>query len=395
MSQQRPETKRVRFDQTANSNSGSSSSKKARPNSRSLYSNTLPEAAYDDTHYNSDDNAALEADISTGKRRDRRFNTDGYGSEASDQDEVGGLSDFSDNEDDLGSPLPEDEEAEGDDTNMFDDSDTVKEPTSGDRPRRRRQRFLDIDEIEGQEMSSKSRVDSSRGLGKGKQLAMMQEDEEESDDDEGKTRIEAFNMRDDLEDGQFDAQGNFVWNKDPQKHQDTWLNDVSKASIHQARESQALQVQRQTQEEKSLANRWNSISNEDILVAIINMLRPRETVFAALARIAGPKNKKKKKKWGQQVDEKEKEKRKEIELLTELADQAMARGIAGVYEDSFEQMVRQMRAVGRIDDDWVVGDILPTPALPSSVASAQTNEFYKQANTADSGGLLDDLYNLP
>ncbi|KAJ1800766.1 hypothetical protein LPJ56_006454, partial [Coemansia sp. RSA 2599] len=51
------------------------------------------------------------------------------------------------------------------------------------------------------------------------------------------------------------------------------------------------------------------------------------------------------------------------------------------------QLVRQMRIAERIDDDWAIGSLLATPAMPSSTLS-------KDPESMDSGGLLDDLDDL-
>ncbi|KAJ1826386.1 hypothetical protein LPJ70_007766, partial [Coemansia sp. RSA 2708] len=66
-----------------------------------------------------------------------------------------------------------------------------------------------------------------------------------------------------------------------------------------------------------------------------------------------------------------------------LADQAMARGMASVYDDTYEQMVRQMRMVDRIPDNWAPGTLLPTLAHTEPAPNA--------AADMDSGGLLDDI----
>ncbi|KAJ2358664.1 hypothetical protein GGF43_000663 [Coemansia sp. RSA 2618] len=258
-----------------------------------------------------------------------------------------------------------------------------------DQLEKKRKRFLDIDDIVGQEMSSVSRTESTFDDFdlKGKRSASAKPD------GENKIKIEAFNMRDDLEEGNFDATGTFVWNKkDPQAYQDEWLSSVSKGAIERARESKDKQKQKQSAQTDKLALRWDTVSNEDLVLAIINMLEPRETVFAALARIGGSGAKQKKKKvnkWSKKGraqmdtvdDEKERERKRLIERLTELADQAMARGISGIYDDSYEQMVRQMRVADRIPDDWMPGTLLPTTAQDEPMSTGSDPE----------GGLLDDI----
>ncbi|KAJ2157377.1 hypothetical protein GGF46_004553 [Coemansia sp. RSA 552] len=325
----------------------------------------------------SDIDDGLEADLTTGRQR-RKINIDGYGSDASEQDEVGNLSDFSDAEDERNPNGIEDEaqpdKEDGDD--MF----AEEAAAEGDR---KRKRYLDIGDIEGQEMSSVSRTEApeaSLADPKGKRV------EAEAAQEPGSSRIEAFNMKDDMDEGSFDAMGNFVWNKkDPQSYQDHWLADVSNSAISKARDSKAKEDQRQTTRSQHIALRWDAISNDDIILEIINTLQPGETVFSALARIGGPK-KKTKNKWSKRArmkkaeedkdDYKECQRKHDIERLTELADQAMARGLSSVYEDTYEQLVRQMRLADRVPDDWTPGTLLPTTCLPGP---------------DDGSGLLDDL----
>ncbi|KAJ2770586.1 hypothetical protein IWQ56_002109 [Coemansia nantahalensis] len=356
----------------------------------------------------SDADGGLEADISTRRRRGWQVNTDGYGSDASEQDEAGNLSDFSDDQDERDPAADGESEGRragapdaGSDNDMFadDDGDAAGhgDGANGSTDNKRK-RYLDIDDIEGQEMSSVTRTEhasagggsSSKGRGKQREHSPRSPADSDSDDTD-RVKIEAFNMRDDLEEGAFDVQGNFVWNKkDPQAYQDSWLDGVSKGAIQRARESKARQEQAAHAGGQAL--QWDRISNDDLVLAVINILRPHETVFAALARIGGPK-KKTKNKWSRRARAKQNdvaiddghdaERKLAIERLTELADQAMARGMAAIYDDTYEQLVRHMRMAGRIPDDWEPGTALPTAADAGAAP----------VPAADGGddGLLDDL----
>ncbi|KAJ1781401.1 hypothetical protein LPJ62_005839, partial [Coemansia sp. RSA 2167] len=191
--------------------------------------------------YDSDVNAELEADITTSRRRNRRVQTDGYDSETSDHDSLASDNAETDN--------IHAETAESDD--MFG-------PTNPEDKKRKRTNGQNLDDIEGQELSSVSRTEHG---------------------DSQETKIEAFNMRDDLEDGSFDASGTFVWNKrDPQSYQDEWLNDVSHDTMQRARESQSKYQNEQHVRAANAEQQWSLIGDDDLALAIINMLQPRETV---------------------------------------------------------------------------------------------------------------------
>ncbi|PIA13704.1 hypothetical protein COEREDRAFT_32779, partial [Coemansia reversa NRRL 1564] len=296
------------------------------------------------------------ADISGRRHRRRDVQIDGYGSDASEQDEQ----DVEDRENGESQSHMEEDDMFAENGSKTDGTQTTD---------KKRKRYLEISEIEGQEMSSESRVEGAGGLDsrKGKEAENGNDEAGQSEDTKNAVKIEAFNMRDDLEEGSFDTQGNFVWNKkDPQAYQDSWLNNVSRSSMQLARESKERQGQQQQNAQTQKTKRWDKVSNDDIIISVINMLLPHETVFAALARVGGRKKKSKwsnrraknKKNQQHKQDEMEEDKddadRKEkIEKLTELADQAMARGMSYVYEDNYEQLVRKMRIAERIPDDWI------------------------------------------
>ncbi|KAJ2079505.1 hypothetical protein H4R24_003738 [Coemansia sp. RSA 988] len=343
-----------------------------------------------------DSDDGLLADINGKRHRRRKIQRDGYGSDASDQDEVGNLSDYSDDQDeqDVGDQDNKETHSHTEEDDMF--AEDSGGPGDAQGISKRRKRYLAISEIEGQEMSSESRIEGAAGLDswKGKEAAHEQlqasVDPGESEDTTNVVKIEAFNMKDELEEGSFDTQGNFVWNKkDPQSYQDSWLSNVSRSTMQQAKESKERQGQQQQDAQTQSTRRWDNISNDDIIISIINMLLPRETVFAALARVGGGKkrskwsNKRSKNKKNQQQDEMEEdngdtERKEKIEKLTELADQAMARGMSNVYEDTYEQLVRKMRLAERIPDNWIPGTMIVTAAESS-------------ADNDDSSGLLDDI----
>ncbi|KAJ1965446.1 hypothetical protein GGI12_000783 [Dipsacomyces acuminosporus] len=350
-----------------------------------------------DGEYDNDVGDELAADITTGRRR-RKINLDGYGSDASDQDEVGNLSDISDEEEGKQEVWKSDEDHEDED--MFTDevgNSAGGSSAMGDQATdKKRKRRLDAEDAERQEADSAlpAKTDRIRYTDrKGKSPDYANANGLESEDE---TKLEPLNMEGNLEEGKFDAQGNFIWNKkDPQAYQDDWLQGLSSDAIEKAKDSKEKQDKQQLANERDLSKRWDSISNDDIIVAVINMLQPRETVLNALARIGGPK-KKAKKRWGKKAankasgnatdadSAKEAERKKKIDELTELADQAMARGMVNIYEDTYEQFVRQMRVTGRIHDDWQPGEALSTAVTPD-------NPTVNGNAVEDGGGLLDDL----
>ncbi|KAI9828880.1 MAG: hypothetical protein M1819_006495 [Sarea resinae] len=255
-------------------------------------------------------------------------------------------------------------------------------------------RFLDEKEIEGQVLASKSgghvKADFSlNGLnGKGKQRETEVESSSESEDDDEKRarvddnvdeevgaggkkahapRLDAFHMKDELEEGQFDAQGNYVRKAaDPDARHDIWLEGISKKDLKRAKEAEEKREQERRQ--KSLAD--DQLLTSDILKNLIPKLEKGETVLEALARL-GKGREKQKPKWQQKKnknkrkaddemdvdaekaaeDPAETRRREEVEAITDAADQLLTRGQTDIYEAEREVLMRQYKR--ETGDDWV------------------------------------------
>ena len=241
-------------------------------------------------------------------------------------------------------------------------------------------RFLRDDEIEGQVASSKGgevlQADLTNGEGR-TSAAQEGEDDSESDvaDEEraAVTRgvdlelgagakkkhaplLDAFNMRSEQEEGQFDEQGNYVRKAvDPDAVYDTWLDGLSKKDIRQAKEAADKR-----EEERKLRDRINDgILTADLLKTLLIHLQRGETVLEALARLG--KGVRRKPKWqtAKQRDRSRKSQTKDVEMteedprekarveaieaVTGAADLLMGRGESDIYDAERELLTRQYR----------------------------------------------------
>ncbi|KAI8975994.1 hypothetical protein BDB01DRAFT_804963 [Pilobolus umbonatus] len=270
----------------------------------------------------------LEEELEQKKSRRGTVNFDVYGS---DDEEVGGGVYSSDEED-----KPEEEEQEaGDDFDMFSD-------TKGKAPEKKKV------EIEGQEFDSYDR---------------------DSDDESKAPKLTAFNMKEEMEEGKLDSEGNYIKNKeDPQAFHDKWMEGISRKDINQAKEAQE---KRERQEALKEAERQSTMpqTKNDIYRALVEYLKPGQTVQEALTTMANslPKklpawkqkmlDKKNKNKKGKETamlsEEEEQNRRKTVETITGLADQMMALGNFDIYEDTFEIMIRHLRREQLVPEDWL------------------------------------------
>lgn len=180
--------------------------------------------------------------------------------------------------------------------------------------------------------------------------------------------LDAFNMRQEQEEGQFDQEGNYVRKvADPDAIHDTWLEGVSKRDIRRAKE--AADKRDAERREKDREN--DKILTIDLLRTLITNLELGETTLEALARLG--KGLKKKPKWQKKQKSKSKlhsdlsngtvdtemsedspqdaARRATIEKVTEAADLLLTRGQPDIYDVARELLTRQFRR--ETGKDWV------------------------------------------
>ena len=271
------------------------------------------------------------------------------------------------------------------------DGDEDKEIAGEGKKKRKEVHFLGEDEIEGQVAGSKSgghvSADllmngdgASRQKGKSKEVDSSSEsdvaDEERADvgevDEEvgagGKKehapKLDAFNMKNEQEEGRFDAQGNFVRKAaDPDAVHDLWLEGVSKKDMKKAKEA----ADKRDEERRQKRKEDDAVLTSDILKTLIPYLERGETVLESLARLGRGKEKRKPK-WQNKnkrkgddamdvdhdkapEDPAETRRREAVEAITGAADQLLTRGQTDIYDAERELLMRQYsRETG---ENWV------------------------------------------
>ncbi|KAA8625201.1 GYF domain containing protein [Pyrenophora tritici-repentis] len=262
------------------------------------------------------------------------------------------------------------------------DSDSSTENFDARQTKKKQLRFLDDEEIEGQEENSKSgghvAVDFTKGP---KSRTEDVESSSEEGDDEERDRIgsdmdeelgagskkkhapklDAFNMRAEQEEGRFDEAGNFVRKAfDPEAAQDSWLEGISKKDMKKAKEAH----EKREAEIKARERAEDSIVTSDVLSNLIMHLEVGETPMEALVRYgkAAPKKRvtsnwaKKKKQQAMEVDvdpaqEAAAAKAKQaIDSITECASRLSDRGVEDIYELPRESIMRQYKR--ETGEDW-------------------------------------------
>lgn len=264
-------------------------------------------------------------------------------------------------------------EEEEDDEDMFGDADEEEDETARATTRAKNEkdvRFLDADKIEGQEQASKSGgivklfEDNSESSDDGDDLELAIQ-EEGIDEEVGMgglkknaPKIDAFNMKNEQQEGAFDEAGNFIRKAvDPDAVHDRWLEGVSKKEMKRAAEAH----EKREAERRRLRKEDDAVATEDLMKRLIMGLDKGETPIEALARLGKGRAKEKKvPKWKLKKQEKKRgdaesmdvDQSKEaedaaqvkikegIDAITEAADKLLGREFIDVYETEREKLIR-------------------------------------------------------
>lgn len=343
-----------------------------------------------------EDDAILDADVIGGSAATKRgaVNLDGYDSDSDNEhfnarartrktgkvnifDQLDNY-DANEDADGEGKSKPGDDD---DDDDMFaaddDDAPAAKSelPQDANFDKKKDVRFLDADQILGQEEDSKTggqvRMDN-RGSSDDEEDVDLAIQEEGVDEEVGAgglkrnaPKVEAFNLKQEMEQGQFDQEGNYVRKAgDPDAVHDSWLSGVSKkdmkkaAAAHEKREAEARK--RRMDDDEVLVS--------DLLKSLILQLERAETPLEALARLGKSQTKTKKTpKWklkkmhkgaeGMDVDAEanedpaQKRIKDSINSITEAADKLLSRDYEEIYDQERELLVRAYRR--ETGEEWV------------------------------------------
>lgn len=265
--------------------------------------------------------------------------------------------------------------ADDDDPGEQDTNDPAAPRTASRGRKGKEVRFLDAQKIEGQESTSKSgghiHLDEQNASSDDEDDVELAIQEEGVDEEIGMgglkrnaPKIDAFNMKNEQEDGAFDEAGNFIRKAvDPDAVHDRWLEGVSKKEMKRAREAH----EKREAELRAARQEDDSLLTQDLLRSLILHLGRGETPIEALARLGRARKGEPKKvsKWklktlkgrgrkdggdtgamdvdrGKAAQDPAQARVKEaINAITEAADKLLAREYAEVYETERELLVRE------------------------------------------------------
>ncbi|ETW85837.1 hypothetical protein HETIRDRAFT_309595 [Heterobasidion irregulare TC 32-1] len=309
-------------------------SSEAGPSSQSTSKRTrFVEPSEDPGNFAQEVDAALE---NPSAARKGRVNTEGYDSDSSDDGEGVVLSRRPGGED----------AAEDEDDDMFTTAHKEEKkpaPESKSKPE-----FLRLGDIEGQEFDGESEEESG---------------EEDEDDAERRKKagmgfeLSSFNMREEMEEGKFSADGTYVRTFDPHALHDRWMEGLDEREIKQARrrkrQQEKLQKEMMKAEERELEEMGGK---EAVEREMVGMLKKGETVLEALQRLGTQARKGSDKKSLDSMDEDKSKAPKvpsDIDHLTHLASTLLSLGDTDIYSKTYEELVRSVRSAGKVGPTWV------------------------------------------
>jgi CD2 antigen cytoplasmic tail-binding protein 2 len=237
--------------------------------------------ADDETNFANEVDAALENPSAT---RKGRVKTDGYESDSSDDGEGVVLS----------RRPGADGMADDEDEDMF--ATGPKEETTRVEPgeKKKGEEFLRLGDIEGQEFG---RGGSADGDDDGDDSSRDDEEPEDEDDAERRKKagmgyeMSSFNMREEMEEGKFSADGMYVRNFDPHALHDRWMDGLGEREIKLARKRKRRQEKAQMEKMRAEEEELEQLGGKDAVEReVLAMLKKGETVLEALQRL-GTRNK--------------------------------------------------------------------------------------------------------
>lgn len=168
---------------------------------------------------------------------------------------------------------------------------------------------------------------------------------------EGGIQITPFNMREEMEEGHFDADGMYHWKKE-KKVRDNWLENIDWEKIHECDKSSVVDLEDDDSTNQSGSS--PSVSSFDCIAAYRQMLefmKPKESVAKTLRRLGGNKEVSSSDRWKMKkagvstLTDEEKDAKVKFGRLTELADSILRfSGNMDIYQETYEYICNKISA---------------------------------------------------
>jgi CD2 antigen cytoplasmic tail-binding protein 2 len=256
--------------------------------------------------------------------------------------------------------------------------------------------FLRLGDIEGQEF----------GRGSGDEGESSSDEGEPLDEDDAERRkkvgmgyeISSFNMREEMEEGKFSADGTYVRNFDPHVLHDRWMDGLGEREIKLARKRKRRQEKAERERMQAEEREIEQLGGKEAIEReVLAMLKKGETVLEALQRLGARAKQQQQNKafkqsgcvlppffpvdfffgaWPQMTfapipsstsrtaakassqdprasTDKRPSSLPDVEQLTHLASTLLELGDTDIYSRTYEEIVRTVRSAGKVEPSWV------------------------------------------
>lgn len=156
-------------------------------------------------------------------------------------------------------------------------------------------------------------------------------------DFDGEIQITPFNMKEELEEGHFDKQGMYIYDK-KQELKDGWIDNIDWVRVQE-------RAKKDNEGDDSSNDEEEQLDETQIYKELVELMKPGETITKTLRRYGGKggslsasQRLKLKKQNIQQKDDRSEEDKKNMEKVTELADRLISNGKMDTYELSYEKL---------------------------------------------------------
>ena len=214
--------------------------------------------------------------------------------------------------------------------------------------------------VKAHSLDSDEEVDDNDEVKDDEKYVLREEDLEGQEDatidyDEG-IKITPFNLKEEMEEGHFDAEGNYFEKKE-EVIRDEWLDSLDWVKVKE----QGDQYRKYISDDSNFEDAEEPAEQINKMKEILSIILPGETILKALRRLGGkdsgrgksssasarwhPKVKKQKASETDGEHATSEEDKKTLLKLTELADNLLQAGNFGIYQDTYEKLSHKVKTL--------------------------------------------------
>ncbi|GMT05369.1 hypothetical protein PENTCL1PPCAC_27543, partial [Pristionchus entomophagus] len=260
-----------------------------------------------------------------------------------------------------------------------DDDDIFKDAVS--EPKRRKQEGKPEKEEQDKDKSKHTLDSDEEDDEKYDRLDMKKVDGQEDNtiDYDGDTKITAFNMKEEEDDGHFDASGNFIFNKKDKDSNDAWLDGIDWSRVKK-NAGKDWQGEGEEDEEGGPPPVLTDQRRREIMGRLLEILKPEQTVTKALTTLKKVKAMtpadERKARWAAKkagVEYVADDNGQKTSELSALADELLTAGHMDAYEWPREKVAHLLSRLSKtaVDEVDMFGDPI-VPAASSSTAGSSS-----------------------